>query len=137
MFASEKEINQILGFGEEMEVLIGIDKDTNQKNIKKYHFAPVPIKKIPTLMTLLNVFFKASESNDWSDEVVEKCAKILKMSLEKMHPEITLEEISANFSLGALAKGISIVMDINDFLSQMQVMTQKMNQNQPIQKNQN
>ncbi len=130
---TEKEVNEILGFGEELNVLIGVDKDTKEKNIKKYHFSPVSLKKIPALMNMLNVFFEASGNNNWNEDVIEKCSKILKLSLEKMHPDITLEEIKENFSLGALAKGISIVMDVNDFLSQMQAMNQRMGLSTAIQ----
>lgn len=128
--STEKEVKEILGYGEELEVLVGVDKDTGEDDIRKYHFSPAPLKKIPALMKLLNAFFKASEKNDWNEDVIQKCSKVLKLSLEKMHPKITTEEIENNFTLGALAKGISIVMDINDFLSQMQVMTQKMGMQQ-------
>jgi hypothetical protein len=133
--STEKEVNEILGFGEELEVLVGVDKDTKEKLTKKYHFSPVPLKKIPALMNLLNAFFLASEKNDWNEDIIKKCSKMLKMSLEKMHPDISDEEIENNFSLGALAKGISIVMDINDFLSQMQKMNQKMVVNNPLTSN--
>jgi len=122
----EQQTKDILGYGEELEVLIGVDSDTGEKKFKIYHFTPVPLKLIPNLMKSLDVFFKASEKNEWSEAVIDKSASIIKMSLIKMHPNIDNDEIKSNFGLGALAKGISIVMDVNDFLSQMQKMTQKM-----------
>lgn len=121
----EQQTNNILGYGEELEILIGVNKETGEKIIKKYHFTPVALAKIPPLMEKLDSFFQASENRGWNEAVIKDCAEILKMSLVKMQPEITIKEITENFGLGSLAKGISIVMDVNDFLSQMQVMTQK------------
>ena len=133
MLENEKQINDILGYGEKLKVLVGIDKDTGEDILKEYHFTPVALKKIPALMKMLNVFFKSSGKSDWNEETIEKSAKILKMSLEKMHPDIKSDEIINSFSLGSLAKGISIVMDVNDFLSQMQAMNQKMKNIAPMQ----
>jgi hypothetical protein len=118
-------LNDILGYGKEIELLKGIDKETNKKVIKKYHLAPVSLAKMPKLTTLLNKFFDGDD-DEFSDERINIAGEILKLSLEKMHPDITVEEILDSFTLGTLSKGIRYVVDLNDFLSEMQKLGREM-----------
>lgn len=125
MVDEKQEIKDILGFGKEMSVLVGLTKDGKQ-DIKKFHFTPAPLEEIPNLMTKLNVFFEGADMTKWTPENTQNGAEILLISLKRMHPELTVDEIKKTFSLGVMAKAVRIVMDVNDFLSELQEMNTAM-----------
>lgn len=123
-----EEINDILGYGRQLKVLIGIGEDGKQI-VKTYHFTPVSLEEIPTSMKRLNDFFNNADMTKWTEKDSDNGAEIIMSSLKRMHPEITKDEIKKVFSLGIMAKAIRIVMDVNDFLSEVQEMNQMMSDN--------
>lgn len=116
-----KEINDILGYGKELKVLIGLKED-GQKDIRIFHFTPVSIEEIPFLMQKLNKFFDNSDFMKWTEQDKDNAAEIVHVSIKRMHPDISKDFVKANFGLGIIAKSIKIVMDVNDFLSEVQEM---------------
>lgn len=120
-----EEIGAILGYGKELKVLVGI-KENGEKDIRTFHFTPVAISQIPILMNKLNHFFTNSDMMKWTEADKENSAEIVHMSITRMHPDITKEFISNHFGLGIIAKSIKIVMDVNDFLSEVQEMNKTM-----------
>lgn len=117
-----QEINEILGYGQELKVLVGV-KD-GKKDIQLFHFTPIPIAEIPVLMKKLDIFFQNSDFTKWTPENQKNAAEIVLASLKRMHPEMTIDYVNEHFSLGIMAKAIKIVMDVNDFLSEVQAMNQ-------------
>jgi len=118
------DINDILGYGKELKVLIGIKDDGITKDIRTLHFTPVSIEDIPHLMQKLNGFFNNTDFTKWTNENKEDAADIIFMSVKRMHPEITKEFVKIHFGLGIIAKAVKIVMDVNDFLSEVRAMNQ-------------
>ncbi len=119
----KKEVNDILGFGQELKVLVGV-KENGEKDIQSFHFTPVSIAEIPFLMEKLNKFFSNTDFTKWNDEDKKNVAEIVFTSLKRMHKEITIEYVQEHFGLGIMARAIKIVMDVNDFLSEVQAMNQ-------------
>lgn len=119
---SQEQINKIMGYGQKLEVLIG--KNSNGEDLlETYHFTPVSLEKIPDLSKKINLFLEKTQNGNFNDVgVLNTAAEIIKISLNKMHPNITIKEIKEKFSLGALAKAVKIIMDTNDFLTEMQAM---------------
>lgn len=118
-----KEINDILGFGQELKVLVGVKED-GQKDIKSFHFTPVSLSEIPILMGKLDKFFANTDFTKWNDADKTNASEIVFTSLKRMHPEISIEYVKEHFGLGILARSIKIVLDVNDFLSEVQAMNQ-------------
>ncbi len=119
----DTKVNQILGYGKVLEVLTGADSNNNPI-IKKYHFTPAPLFEIPSLMQKLDSFFKNTEQGEWNEQSMNECAELIKISLIKMHPDITIETIKRDFTLGGMAKAIRTVVDVSDFLAEVQEMNQ-------------
>lgn len=115
---TEKINKEILGYGSKLDILIG--SDDGEEKIVQYHFTPVALKDIGELTKLLDEFFVVAEKGAWGDKTIDISAKIIKLSIKKMHPEITLDEIKEQFTLAGIGRAISTVMDINDFLSEME-----------------
>lgn len=118
-----KEINDILGYGQELRVLVGVKED-GQKDIKSFHFTPVSLAEIPILMGKLDKFFVNTDFTKWNDNDKNNAAEIVLTSLKRMHPDMTIEYVKEHFGLGIMARAIKIVMDVNDFLSEVQAMNQ-------------
>lgn len=116
-----EELNDILGYGKKVKVMIGReDGDNGEPKIQEFHFTPVSIKDMPELEKLLQEFFNSMDGKKIGDQKsMEKAAKIIEMSMRKMHPDIKHTEIMEMFTLGAIAKVIKVVMDVNDFLAEM------------------
>lgn len=112
------DFEDVMGYGKKVKVFCG-DKD-GQPDIREFHFTPVSLKDLPELQGLLEKFFEITGEKAIGDqEAIEIACEIIHMSIKKMHSEIKVEEISEMFSLGGVAKVVSIVMDMNDFLAQM------------------
>ena len=119
---------QIMGYGEKLNILVGKD-DAGKDLIMEYHFTPVPLKDIPALEVLLDGFFSTTESDEgWTEESIMGCCELIHMSTKKMHPELTVETINEQFTLSGIAKAVKIVMDVNDFLSEMESLKKQSNQ---------
>ncbi|MHA2363872.1 MAG: hypothetical protein ACXAC7_07930 [Candidatus Hodarchaeales archaeon] len=118
----EKDLSKILGYGVEIEVAVG--KDGDKVKIEKYHMCPVALRDIPALQKSLNVFMNASQSAEpgketWKESTVKEAANVVVLSLKKMHPEVTVDDVLDKFGLGGLAKAVKVAMDVNNFLSEM------------------
>ena len=127
----EKDLSAILGYGKEIEVAIGRDGESGEIKIEKFHMCPVSLKDIPELQKSLNVFFNSSDTAGkeiWNKETVEEMANVVLLSLRKMHPKVTTDEILDKFGLGGLAKAVKTALDINNFLSEMGEIQQGMAQ---------
>ena len=112
---------KILGYGEKLSILIG--SENGKEVIVEYHFTPVPLKEIPELEKLLDGFFDATESDEgWTEDSIKGCCELIRMSIKKMHPGVKIETIEEHFTLSGIAKAVKIVMDINDFLSEMEAL---------------
>lgn len=110
-----KEINNILGYGKEIEVLFGLNED-GSKDIKKIHITPAPLSKLPKLYELID---KVTSIEDFtSEEYIANACLLIKMATERMHPELTVEVIGEKFGLASMMKVIRVVADVNDFLSE-------------------
>jgi hypothetical protein len=118
---SDNNLDAILGYGKKVQVMIpGEEKDgVVQEKTLELHFTPVSLKDMPELQKLLAEFMGSAETNEWNKEAIHSSARIIQLSLKKMHPKITEEEISDMFTLGGLARAVRIVMDVNDFLKEM------------------
>lgn len=115
-----EELNDILGYGKKVKVMIGKNGESEEPEIKEFHFTPVSIKDMPELEKLLQEFFNSMDGKKVGDQKsMEKAAKIIEMSMRKMHPDIKHDKIMEMFTLGAIAKVIKVVMDVNDFLVEM------------------
>lgn len=119
----EQDIKNILGYGEKLSILVGkYSKDeglhkAGDDMIKEYHVCPVSISQLGELYEYLNIFM--ANPNMESKETIEAAIKIIKLSLAKMHPDITEDEIVNNFGQVSIAKVVEIASEINDFLSLM------------------
>lgn len=113
----QKDIDQIIGYGKKIKVLIGKDKDGND-NIEEFHITPISLDKIPEFMKRLEAVMNASNFN--TDEAIVKLSELIKMSMTKMHPNISAEEIANKLGLGGMAEVVNIIVDINDFFSKME-----------------
>jgi hypothetical protein len=112
-----EEVKNILGYGQVIEMLVGIDEETGKTKIEKFHFTPAPLSKISELFGLID---KISEIDDFtSKEFVDNGANLVKLSIERMHPKVTIEDIKNTFGLVGIMKSIKVVADINDFLSEV------------------
>lgn len=110
-----QEINNILGYGKEIEVLFGISDD-GSKDIRKIHITPAPLSKLPELYKLID---KVTSIEDFtSDEYIKNACSLIRIATERMHPELTVEVIGEKFGLAAMMKVIRVVADVNDFLSE-------------------
>ena len=115
-----EELNDILGYGKVVKVMVGKNGKDGKPDIQEFHFTPVSIKDMPELEKLLKEFFESMDGKNVGDQkAMEKAAKIIEMSMRKMHPDVKHDKIMEMFSLGAIAKVIKIVMDVNDFLTEM------------------
>lgn len=113
-----EEMTDILGYGKKVKVMVG-NKD-DKEYIQEFHFTPVSLRDLPELQEKLEEFFTVMEGKTIGDEKALKvAAEIIGMSMKKMHSDIKADQILDMFSLGAIGKIISIVMDVNDFLAEM------------------
>ncbi len=128
-----QEINDILGFGQKIKMLVGADAD-GKEIIKTYHITPVSVSEMPIIMEKLGKFFDNADVTKWTKENSDNAAEIILMSVKKMHPDVTLETVSKDFSLGTLARAVKVVMDINDFFTEMQQMNNQMLQSGTLMK---
>lgn len=119
---NENENSDILGYGKILKVLVG-SKD-GEPIIQNYHFTPVSLKDMPELNNLLDKFFKIADGigDQWDKSALESSASIIQMSTKKMHPDLSVDQILEQFTLTGIAKAVSIVMDVNDFLSSMEAL---------------
>lgn len=121
-------VNQILGYGRVLEVLIGTDDD-GKEITKKYHMTPVSLKDIPVLVQNVDKFmndFGKEDEQPFAGDSMDAIGDAIVMSLKRMHPNITKEEVLENFSLGMIGAAVEIILDMNDFLSQMTTVKNKM-----------
>jgi len=117
----EKEFNDILGYGKKMKIFVsknGDGKEVEESSIE-LHFTPVSLKELPTLQKKLEEWSDASGKGAFNKQAITVAAEIIRMSLKKMHSDYTTEMILETFTYGGLAKAITIVVDLNDFLSDM------------------
>ena len=97
--------------------------------IEEFHFTPVSMKDMPTLEKLLKEFFDlVGNESVGNEKAMLKAAQIIELSMKKMHPDMNSEKIIDIFSLGGVAKILSIVMDVNDFLAGMGKIKEMSNQ---------
>jgi hypothetical protein len=136
---SVDQITHIVGDAEEFKILKSINPETGEKNYKSYFLTPVPIGKLPMLQKKLEAFFveaetptkkrKKNESDPdtlMNEKMIDAACGIIKMSIDKLHPNVTEDEIKNDFDLGSMVKAISKVMGLNDFLSEMQALSKTM-----------
>jgi predicted glycosyltransferase len=121
----EKQFSEILGWGQELDILIGVKED-GKPDVKRFHFTPVSLSDLPKLMTNINKFSESASNGNFSEESVNVAAEIIHMSTKRMHPDWTIEMLKDKFGLVGLAKSIKCIMDINDFLTEMQGINQVM-----------
>lgn len=118
----KQELHDLLGYGKKFSVVVGFDPETKKEKIEEFHMSPVSLKDLPELQESLNSFFNATSGtsgNVWTDETIKQAGNVIVLSLKRMHPEITLDEVLEKFGLGGLAKAVKIAMDLNNFLSEM------------------
>ena len=122
----EKEINDILGYGKIFKVLVGRD-DKGEPLIKEYHMTPVSIKDLPELFEAFDRYMEtcSEQSKNYGREYA---VKMIKMGLNKMHPDINDDEIEKVFGLVAIAEAIDVIVELNDFFSKIQKINMKVNQ---------
>lgn len=122
-----------MGQEKELYAIIGETKKVKVKD-KVWEISACTISELPKLQRLMNEFEKVQiESDNITDDelfldgkLFDVMAKIIKMGLIEKHPGINTETIKKSFSLSALPVIINIVMDLNDFLSGMKGIRQKL-----------
>ena len=128
----QTQVDELLGYGKKLKVFIGVDKE-GKEVVEEFHFCPVPLRLIPTLSAKLDEFLKAANKGSFNESSVKVAAEIIKLSIQKVHPDVSLERVLEVFTLGTLARGIKIVMDVNDFFTEMQALEQIATVNPPAQ----
>ena len=114
----------------DLYAIIGETKKVKVKG-KVWEISACSISELPKLQRLLDEFEKiqiGSENDQFNIEIdlFNIMAKIIKMGLIEKHPGINIEKIKQEFSLSALPVIINIMMDLNDFLSGMKGIRQKL-----------
>jgi len=126
-------IKKVLGYGAKIEFLIGM-KDDGTEDIRTFHLTPSPMRDIPHLEELVNIFFdeaaaseidvaKPTGATEWKKEMLDASAEIVHLALKKMHPDMTQEKCLEIFTLGVLSAAVELVMDVNDFFTGLEKMT--------------
>jgi len=128
-------INQILGYGEILNILVGAyaaDEGVHKKGepkIERYHITPVSIKENNKLITAVNKFFEHADSitdiKSPNDEAYQYGIEIIFLSTRKMHPDLTKEQIGEKFGLLGIAKATKIAMELNNFLAEVKGMVKQ------------
>lgn len=113
----------------ELYAIIGETRSIKVKG-RKWKLSACSIAELPKLQKLMVDFNKIDVDTD-SDDIIsnesfEIMAKIIHMGLKEQHPDITIKTIRENFSLAALPVAISVMMDLNDFLSGMKGIKERM-----------
>jgi hypothetical protein len=112
-----KQIKDLQGYGEVLKVFAGKDAEGNN-DIRSYHIAPVPIKKLGELVECLSKFQEAAERASkgggiFTPEDVENGAKMVQLGLERTQPDITIKEIEEVFDLGTLIQASRYLIGVN------------------------
>lgn len=135
---NQKQVNQILGYGKIIPVLVGTyEKDEGEHKkgdakVLNIHITPIGIGSIPEFTELVDKFMnlgdKFLDDAKASAEFTNVGYQIIKLSTKKMHPDFTDEYIKEIFDISFLAESVKIAIDINSFTSKINELTK------PIQK---
>ncbi len=114
---------------DELYAIIGEVRRIKVKG-KIWELSACSIAELPKLQRLMQEFDKINidmESEDVIDnESFEIMAKIIHMGLKEHHPDVSIKTIRESFSLAALPVAINVMMDLNDFLSGMKGIKERM-----------
>jgi hypothetical protein len=103
---------------------------------KGYKVRPCSLDEMPELSGLLEglqkKFAKGAEEGkteyqlmmDKETGLLDTMAKIIYMGIKSDHPDMTIDKIKSEFSLGDFPKVYQEVLDLNDFLSGMRTVLQ-------------
>lgn len=120
----EESAHNIMGYGKIINVLFGTKKKSDSEeveaDVRAIHLTPVGMKDVSTVQKNITELINEVKLGNWSEAAIQKATDIIYMSTRRMHPELTKEQIMDHFSLSILGKALTIVLDINHFLSQMQ-----------------
>ena len=119
-----EDIDVLLGNGKRIKVFIGAGAEgADSEGVREFHFAPVPIGKLPELIKHVNRFQMMLTSGDESEmkltsEDVTAAAKIAELSMERTD-KVTAEQAKEWFSFSVITKLVHIAYSINEIEDQI------------------
>ena len=107
----------------DIDVIIGEAKKIKVRG-KIYHLSASPVSDLPKLINKIEEFERIDATTVTDEKALRIMAETIFLGLKEHQKEITVEEIQENFPLSAFPILINIMLDINDFLSNMGKMRQ-------------